>query len=194
MRAQWAFGEFANPCLLVVDAQEKYHTDAFHLPRAVPRIAEAIRAARRRGWSVYWTRYSRSPRPDGSMRRFYGGRTEADYGVDAARTAIVPALHPRRFGLSARGRVFRTRHLSSFSSPALEARLCAHDLVVLCGGWTDHCITATAHDAFGRELSVCVLEDACFAQKRSGRHAEAIAVLRGSIARIASVAELDDAA
>ena len=155
-------------------------------------IESVIGSCASKGMPVYWTDYKRDPRAPGSISEYYAGLgSDAVYGIDESETQIVDSLRPHRFGFTKKN-VFRTCQLSSFSNGELAKRLIAHDMVILIGGWTDHCITATAHDAFSRDISVCVVRDACFTLKKShkGFHEEAIKVLGHTIAKISRTREI----
>lgn len=155
-------------------------------------IQTVIASCAAQGMPVYWTAYKRSPRAPGSLCTYYAGLgSDEVYGIDVSNSQIVESLHPQNYGFSSRN-VFKTAHLSSFSNEALAKRLLQHDVIVLVGGWTDHCITATAHDAFSRDISVCVVQDACFTLKNShgGFHDAAIQTLGHSIAKICTTKDI----
>ena len=108
MLAQWKFSDFENPCLLVIDAQEKYDTDRMTLPKVLPKMEALILACKSNGWDVYWTRYSRNSTQGGSLSRHYVPNGEkATFNIDSSKTEIVESLKPRRFGLTSK-QVFRT--------------------------------------------------------------------------------------
>ena len=188
MQAAWKFDDFERPCLLVIDVQEKYNTEQTKLPAVLPNIVSVINTCREKGWDVYWTRYTGSVR-NGSLHTYYGSSCDEVFDINPPKKKLVSNVLPREYGLNA-DRVFSTNHLSSFSNDKLETMLLKHDLIIVCGGWTDHCVTATAHDAFSRDISVCIVEDACFTVKRRGYHDDAIRLLGHTVAKIITTERL----
>lgn len=187
----WDWDALRKPCLVVIDAQEKYnHAAITTLPDVTERIARLIRAAGARGWPVYWTAYC-TPTRTGSIRISSNGLSEGqEYGFDDSDSRVAERLRPHKFGKT-RKNLYKTRHFSAFSNEALRTALCEHDSVVLCGGWTQFCVLMTACEAFSRDILVCVVSDACFTLRRMGQgHGEALRTV-GHIARVATTREVE---
>ena len=190
VKCKWTFPEFSKPGLLVIDAQEKYRSRLLTFTTAtLAHMRAVIGHCASTGMDVYWTEFDRDPKKGAAARYYAGQGGDAIYGVAAGKSSVVEELKPKRFGFSKKN-VFPTERLSSFTNDALAKELSKHDLLIIIGGWTDQCVTATAHAAFARNISVCVVEDACFALRYAQQHDHAISVLGHSIAKIVSTKEL----
>lgn len=66
---------------------------------------------------------------------------------------------------------FPKRRGDAFSNPDLERFLLSHHIgrIVLCGVYAGDCVTATAHGALGRGISVIILSDAVGAASVAAR-------------------------
>ena len=182
--------DLPKSCLLLIDCQNKYKTGS-DLPKCTENIAKTARFFASQKIPIYWTKYNRyNDDPTSSLYNFYGGGEEREHYkgriMKDEEFEIVSSLSPELFSLTSES-VFPTKQLTSFGNPNLAKLLDTHESIFICGGWTDHCVMATAFDAFNRQKNVCIVEDGVFSlpSPKYANQAQAISQLKRSIAKVA---------
>jgi acyl-CoA reductase-like NAD-dependent aldehyde dehydrogenase/nicotinamidase-related amidase len=141
---------------LLVDCQEDYLArDGLQPPREVlvAAIAEALNAARAKGWPVFHVRTRVTAGGSDAMPH----RREAPEAVEGTRGAEPPAALRELAG----ERVFHKRFFSAFNGPDLEdaLRSTGVDQILVAGVHSHACVQATVLDAYARGFEVVVGED-----------------------------------
>jgi nicotinamidase-related amidase len=177
----------AAPLLIVVDMQPGFDEPQFgarNNPSCELRVADMLRAWRRKGFAVFFTRHLSS-------------RAGSPLCANDPRSRIKPEVQP----LDGEP-VFDKRTYSAFKARHFAeavARL-APSVIVLTGIATDICVTATAREAIDLGYPVAIANDASATFERASRkgancsaddaHFAALAALGVSGAHIASAGAL----
>lgn len=153
----------ARTALLLIDLQEEHRADPRYLvagyDAVLDRCAALLAAARQAEMTVLHAAYLRDfalvpPRPfepveaDGSPAFSAPGGTLTD---------ICPEVAPCASEL-----VFRKNDLSCFTDAAFLDHLQHQpEWLVICGVWSEACVSATVRDAIQRGIRVLLVKDAC---------------------------------
>lgn len=154
--------------LLVLDLQVDFVERGGRMPIAADQIEQVLKmsnlaieasAARQMAIVYIGNEYTRWDIPGNWFRRNAARAGTPGAALDPHLNRIVGAPYfPKRRG-------------DAFSNPDLERFLRAHQIgrVVLCGVYAGDCVTATAHGALGRGISVFILSDAVGAASATAR-------------------------
>lgn len=136
-----------NSALLVVDAQLGVFQQAFRRSEVVEEISQLVVAARKAHIPIFWVHNSDASLPLGSPE-----------------WQLVPELS----SLPGEAQVHKL-HRDAFAGTDLNESLTAANVgqVVVVGGFTDACVSATLHGAFSRGYNVTLVADAHSTKDRS---------------------------
>jgi maleamate amidohydrolase len=169
-----------------IEAAEEYRTSCGPAAwQALPAMLRVVKAARRRGIPVLYTRAPAEPTAVDQGSWGAKSRRPGTPGFARALHEIVPELTPEP------GEVVLDKvKPSAFFGTPLISHLVEHrvDTIVLVGGTTSGCVRATAVDAFSHNYRTVVVEDAVF-DRAQVSHDVALFDLNG---RYASVLTSDD--
>lgn len=157
-----------KPVLVVVDVQNGFVTE--HSKPAVPVIVELVRRWQAAGGDLVFSRYLNYP--DSPFERLIGWTRMAD----APETDLVAELAPF---VGSDTPVIDKCVYTLFTPEGIEliTERGWTDLYV-CGIDTDMCVLKTAVDAFERNLTPWVIEDACASHSGPEAHAAGLLVVR----------------
>lgn len=157
--------------LLIIDMQKAFvEPGAAHCIKGakatVPKIAEAVRCARKQGMTIIWVK--RQYREDGSDVEFTrrdawlaGGRTMApgSVGLNSEELADGLVMEPGDY------EIIKPRWSAFFLTELdLILRRKGIDTVILTGTTTPNCIRTTCYDAIALDYHTYILEDCCSSQ------------------------------
>ena len=164
--ADWKLNELVNgqprrPALLTIDAQESLRGRGHYFPKeTVRQMVHLLGWFRLRCHPVIFKTWGAGG-PDTAMERFYKKRFNPRDRklVRCQHSSVLAEFHP--LSESEHNRTVRSFKFSHYD-PQLHAilRSWGVNTVVLVGGFTEHCITATAFAAFDLGMDVVVPADA----------------------------------